>query len=304
MNVYNDYDKYKFYFGDGIEGCCQSAMQVDFCSAFKEIGCKKIAIMEEDRLWTEGFFEGFPSLGIAPVDTLVKDKYDIDVVYFGKFKADETMFLPMFELIKKSGAEGVFVVSSWVTDTVSVAKQWPESACKDMPLQLYAGMCNGHAFWDATGGKCLGSFNFYNEAEIPLTSKTIPIIRKFKENGVYLALNSYSSYSLPLMIKGAMESVGTTTDIEAIIKALETAEVEVGDGIYKFCNDRIPPYFHYRVTCDPKNPANIMKKYYSTPVCQWSLNGEMVPLYPPEVAEWDKYKSPNELRKEAGWSGY
>jgi hypothetical protein len=85
---------------------------------------------------------------------------------------------------------------------------------------------------------------------------------------------------------------------------LETTEVEVADGIYKMCGERIPPFFHYRISCDPHSPRELLLKYMSVPICQWSLNGEMVPLWPPEVAEWDKYKSPNELRKEAGWTGY
>ena len=90
---------------------------------------------------------------------------------------------------------------------------------------------------------------------------------------------------------------------------MEEVKVPFPMGTLNFQSERIKPFFHSRVMCAPRDPY---KAYpgFAWAMCQFHQDGEQVMLVAPDwslaapYAHPEKYKTPAELRKEAGWPGY
>ena len=115
-------------------------------------------------------------------DKMAKDDFGIDVVYSKPVAARTGMWLPVLDEISKSGAEMIYMVSSWFTDTEVLTKQWADSPAKDIQLYLYGGVAQTHDFWQMTGGKALGVLTA--SYETPITDVNMAFVKKANARGI------------------------------------------------------------------------------------------------------------------------
>ena len=85
------------------------------------------------------------------------------------------------------------------------------------------------------------------EADIPYTDKTLPFLKELRKRGAGLLSGTFGSADMPWILKAAVEKTGNTKDIDALIKALETVEVQNYSWRWKFDKNHDPvkgyPYF-------------------------------------------------------------
>jgi len=284
IKVYKEYDKYKFYFNP--YGVTTSTQYWVYEHMHPELvgdvmGVKKVALLIEDAMWTTPHRKGIP--GLYPTLKEALEKQGFDVVFYSEISAGEKMFLPIFEKIAASDAELIILTSAYV-DTVTFAKQWAESPAKDIPILFGTGACNWKAFWNLTGGACLGTLTWEPEVDAPITEKTLKFIQAMREKGVGLHTGTWAAYDLVYALKAACEKAGTTEDVEAIIKALEEIEIVGVKGTVKFDDwHRIPT------------------GAYVTPIGQFQEDGKLIVVWPEWLREKtnpeDHYKTLEELRK-------
>lgn len=126
--------KYKFFFrvysktGDTYDPKLQNWKMFPHV-----IGTKKMALIIEDIGWTQPYLKGTPGKH-PPLKEYYEEK-GIKIVYYGKSAIGEKMFLPTFEKIAASGADTIHWITGY-TDTNPMAKQWAESAAKDLDLKF------------------------------------------------------------------------------------------------------------------------------------------------------------------------
>ncbi len=306
--ILKDYDKYKCVFNDFNMAPGHYAWASEVFALVRDvIGAKKIALLIENGGWALPFREGMEKYNLPSWADMAEEEFGLNVVYYEAVPIRVGMPLPIFEAAARSGAECIFYVSSWASDTLTFAKQWCESSAKDIPVVLYGGPSQTYDFWAMTGGKCLGILGMFTEAEIPFTSKTIPLLRKADARGIPLQSNALDAYDDIYFLKAAIEKAGTTDDVEAIIKAMEEVEIEGVTGRMKIVGERVAPWFHSRLMSNVDNPRELVEGYSFSAYVQFRQDGEVSVLWPPRLGEFahpEEYKAPSELRKEAGWPGY
>ena len=316
--VMSDYNTYKFCFRDfDPEDGHYSTIPILF-AIFKEVvGANKIAWLWEDLAWTKLWRNGIPEMNLPKWTDYAKQTYGLETVYDKGTRPKMGMYLPVLEGIANSGAQVIFFCSSWFTDTDVFAKQWAESSAKDIPVCFYGGTSQTYDFWDLTGGKCLGVISPFYEKQDPVAPDGIKWLQKCDEKGIPVQSNVIFAYADVYLIKKLIEKVGNT-NVEELIPALEGLYVEnVGpvllDGI---CGDKVSPFFHSRIDSDPKNPMSInpifLPDKFIDPIGQFQGKNNVVmlgtgykskespPRYKGEFAEPEKYKTPAQLRQEAG----
>ncbi len=259
---------------------------------------KKWALLYENMAWTLLFRNGYPVLNLPTWDKMATDDWGIDVVYSKPVAARTGMWLPILDAVAQSGAEMIFCVSSWFTDTEVLTKQWADSPAKDIQLYLYGGVGQTHDFWQMTGGKALGVLTA--SYETPITEKTMPFVDKARARGIPTQMHVHCAYDDVYLFKKAVEVAGGTDDIDKLIAAYETSEIEGPIGPCKVEMTKLPGFFHSRVAADPNNPRKLADNGMRIAMAQFQANGEMVPMYPEKYAQLDKYKTPAELRAAAG----
>ena len=259
---------------------------------------KKWALLYENMAWTLLFRNGYPPLNLPTWDQMAKDDWGIDVVYSKPVAARTGMWLPILDAVSKSGAEMIFCVSSWFTDTEVLTKQWADSPAKDIQLYLYGGVGQTHDFWQMTGGKALGVWTA--SYETPITEDTMAFVDKARARGIPTQMHVHCAYDDVYLFKKAVEMAGGTDDMDKLIAAYEQAEIRGPIGRYKVEMAKKPGFFHSRVAANPDNPRQLADDPMMIGMAQFQANGEMVPMYPPKFAQLDRYKSPAQLRAEAG----
>jgi len=259
---------------------------------------KKWALLYENMAWTLLFRNGYPPLNLPTWDQMAIDDWGIDVVYSKPVAARTGMWLPILDAVSKSGAEMIFCVSSWFTDTEVLTKQWADSPAKDIQLYLYGGVGQTHDFWQMTGGKALGAFTA--SYETPITDKTMEFVNKARARGIPTQMHVHCAYDDVYLFKKAVEMAGGTDDMDKLIAAFEQAEIRGPIGRVKVDMTKKPGFFHSRVAADPDNPRKLANDPMMIAMAQFQANGEMIPMYPPKYAQLDKYKTPAQLRSEAG----
>jgi branched-chain amino acid transport system substrate-binding protein len=281
------YDKYKFFFRPYPKTGDNYDPKIKFWTLFTEvIGTKKLALVIEDIGWTQPYFTGMPGK-YPPLKDFFEEK-GLKVVYFSKSAIGEKMFLPILEKVAASGADTFYWVCGY-SDSTTMAKQWAESAAKNIDLVGQSGACSYAAFWNMTGGAALGWVSTWPEVRIPFTQRSLPFLNELNKRGGGLTASTYGAYDGPWIIKAAVEKVGNAKDIEALIKALETVEVKRGFWTWKFdkCHDPVKGY-----------------PYHPYILGQFQENGDYVAVFSDDVK---KIANPNkkfirvkELREKAG----
>jgi len=280
------YDKYKFFFrvysktGDSFD-----PKLTNWNLFQKVIGTKKMALVIEDIGWTQPYIKGVEGKH-PPLKEFYEEK-GMKIVYYGKSAVGEKMFLPIFEKIAASGADTIHWITGY-SDTITMAKQWAESAAKDLDMVAFSGACSYAAFWKMTGGASLGWVSLDPEVPIPFTDKTSPFLKELKNRGAGVVSSAYGAYDGPWIIKAAVEKVGHTNDVGALIKALESVEVKHGFWAWKFdaCHDPLKGF-----------------PYFPTIFGQFQKDGNYVCVFPEELRKManpkEKYVHVKELRAKA-----
>ena len=298
--VVDNYEKYKFCFRDwDPEPAHYSWLENIMGGLFKKvIKAKKLAFLWEDLAWTQMWRKGIDYLKLPTWEEVAKQKYGIEVVYSKPVKPRGTMYLPILQEIAMKKADVIWFVSSWFTDTEVYAKQWADSAAKNIPTYLYGGVAQTHDYWRMTGGKSLGMITGFYEGDIPYTPKTLPFIALGKKLNIPLQIHVHIAYADIYHFKAAIEKAGGTDDIEKLIKAMEEVESVYSLGKMKYETRRIKPFFHSRVLADPNNPYSMYPGYYLLAIAQFQKEGKVTWLVDENgKAQPQNYKTPASLRK-------
>lgn len=308
LKVIEDYEKYKFFFRSlpSDPEMNYKVTKVFFDIAKDVIGAKKVALLLEDAAWTKCAREGctyntkFGTVGSKAMKDWVKEEYGLEVVYISNLAVGEKNFLPILETAAARGAEFIFVLSSWYTDTTTLTKQWASSSARNIPIAFFGGTAQWMTAWNLTGGASLGTIVMtYDYEAIPLANpNTAGVIKKLHERGISLDTSTHYAYSEMMRVKEAMEKVGNPEDIDAVIKAMEELEFKnhtIHRAEYMFFGYKNPNFHSY--TGGP------------TMIAQFQCNGKPVYIVPSDVlakggyveesqkVQPDAYKSPAELRK-------
>lgn len=291
QKISDNYSTYKFFFRmclNSIDSAIVFAVQ-ESSAIMKQQGLTKIAWIVEDANYTTVHREGGVGLPSMPDQWKAKG---IDVVYQTKVDTTEKMFLPIFEKIAASGAQYIHFTGSYV-DVTTLIKQWATSAAKDIPIDTFgAGASPLAGFWGSTSGACLGTMVNGPEGSYPITDKTAQFTKDLHDKyGVGSTWMSPSTYDTVSIIKAAIEKVGNTSDVESLIKAMETIELPVGIyGKVAFSTEQ-----GFRM-----HTSKIGYPYYSVFIGQWQGEGNVVVIYPDDLAKkfnpGKGYVSPKDLR--------
>jgi ABC-type branched-subunit amino acid transport system substrate-binding protein len=266
--------------------------------ALKGFAPKKWAILYENLAWTLLFRNGAPDYKLTSWDQMAKDDDGINVVYSKPISARTGMYLPLLDAISKSGADMIFVVSSWFTDTEVFTKQWADSPAKDIEIYLYGGVNQTHDFWQLTGGKCLGALTA--SYETPITDVNMAFVTKARAKGIPVQMSVNCAYDDIYLFKKAVEDAGGTDNMDKLINSFETVSWDGTLGNEHVEMTKVPGFFHSRAAADPNNPKKIIPGAMGIGMAQFQANGEMVPMYPEKYAQLDKYLTPAQLRAAAG----
>jgi branched-chain amino acid transport system substrate-binding protein len=289
--VADQYAKYKFYFRTFIDSIVYISYLIDIGNYMASKTGKRAALIMEDALWEKPFVDGVPGK-YKPL----KDEYadrGIQVVYIARPGTSEKMYLPMLQQLADTKPD--FIVSPWAySDDIVFAKQWAQSAAKDIPLFITGAASTIPGFWGMTGGACLGLCTSNYGVKAAITEKTIPFVDELKSKyNTTPGWTTYGAVDSIYFLQAAMQKTGNDK-VEDLIKALEQVEITGISGILKYEPS------HTLLMHTATNP-----KGYTGPQIQYQLNGEMVVFYPPDVAERTNkpgkgFIHVKELRKMAG----
>ncbi|HQK28312.1 MAG TPA: ABC transporter substrate-binding protein [Smithellaceae bacterium] len=241
----------------------------------KDLGVKKIAILWEDLAWTTEWRKGIDYINLPTWEKLA-ESVGLKVVYSKAVKPRGTMYMPILQEIANKKADLIFFVSSWFTDTDAFAKQWADSAAKDIYVSLYGGVAQTRAFWSMTGGKALGIFSSFTDLDVPVTSKTLPLMEKAIKRNIPMQIHVHIAYADIYHFKAAIEAAGGTNDIKKLIKAMEEVETEYSLGKMKYETQKVKPYYHSRMRVNPKDPYKTFPGYYYQLLVQFQEGGKVV----------------------------
>ena len=266
QRVSDDYEKYKYSFRSfPLNYTVTSELMLGEVIAIgKYTGFTKIALL----------FDDFP-MGkaiAAGLSTSLPD-YGFEVVYNSTYSFGVTDFTSYFGAIEASGAE---IVVPWIlTEGGPFVKEWYD---RQSPFVVWGNLGAAQTLdsWNLTGGKCeyVSFSGFPVIAGYPLTNRTLPtrqaFIQRWGEVPYILGFMEYDA--LRFILADAIKRAGTT-ETEAVIKALESTNVETSSArhfVFTSSHD---------VMVELVSPNNPSDEYFRTYCFQWQ-NGTQVPMYP------------------------
>jgi branched-chain amino acid transport system substrate-binding protein len=247
--VGKDYEKYKFFFRGFSNMYTQYTQALNLWEVYKDVvKAKKVALIIEDIAYTKTMITGKKDPhGYPPYKEFLESK-GFEVVLLTQVAAQEKMFLPTFELVAKSGAE-LMVWAGAYANHQTVAKQWQESAAKDVDIISFSGASGYKNFMAMTNGGGLGWIAQFPEINIPYTSDSLPFLKKLEAKGVGLMVSTYIGYDGPFLFKEAIEKIKNPKDMLGIIKFLETTPVKRAFWSWQFDKYHDPIYGYPYFTC-------------------------------------------------------
>lgn len=270
QRVLDDYDKYKYYFSmvgnatAGVYGFIDS-----FLTLRNYTGLSKVAYLDQDvslKDWRDSLLESLSENGF-------------EVVYQNSATWTTTDFTSYFAAMEASGAEILF---PWVFGGagVTLVKEWCD---RQSPFVIWGTVdwAQYDYFWDLTEGKCeYVSFTGVPAiAGYPLTNESVPTreayIQRWQKPPTSAGVVAYDfvRFILPDAIKRA-----GTTETEALIKALETTNVETSTARHFVFTSS------HGILYGLPEPGKPNMDYVLVCLFQWQ-NGTQVPVYPKEIME-------------------
>jgi branched-chain amino acid transport system substrate-binding protein len=276
QRVLDNYDRYKYFFRVfAINSTSYTHLLVNSVLALGNYtGFTKVAILVLDS----------PDMkSEAAIVNSSLYKYGFDIVYNGAVSASVTDFTSYFAAIEASGAQ-ILVPIILTPSGVPFVKEYAD---RQSPFVVWGSLPSGAAdpkSWELTGGKCeyVSSNVLPVVAGYPLTSKTLPTRESFIQRwGTLPGESGVASYDVVrFILPDAIKRAGTT-ETEAVIKALETTNVETSMArhfVFSSAHDNILS------VAEPNKPANPSEEHVVYMFFQWQ-NGTQVPVYPKEIIE-------------------
>ncbi len=289
MRVAGNYDRYKYYFRvGGLNSTAMSALMLDYSISVASLtGFKKVATL---------FQEGPTSTVMQSVLNKSLPKYGLEIVYPGHLPASVTDFTSYFAAIEEAGAE--ILIPGIVTQAgVPFVKEWHD---RQSPVIVWGllGLAQDSDFMELTEGKCdTVSFSGLPAlAGYPLTNKSVAtrdaIVNRWGQMPIGPAVSAYDI--VRFILPDAVERAGTI-ETEAVIKALETTQVETSMArhfAFTANHDVLIELFGR----DGKIPDHVVYCVF-----QWQ-NGKQVIMYPDQlrIEAGSVYKYPS---WKGPWSG-
>jgi ABC-type branched-subunit amino acid transport system substrate-binding protein len=331
--IYDDPEHYGHCFQGGPNEL-HYAMSVPriFSILFHGLNRTKIAILFEGldwtKVWRPAALGGSKVPGYEWVPDFVEGfkSYNIEVVYAKAISPKEPNYYPILEAIKNAGAQLILVISSWFTNTETFVSQWVGSAAKDLDVYLWAGLNTQEAFWTATLYKCLGVMTGFLEPTPEMVPAGWPreqwfeYYNKSKRLGVPITGNGILAYYHLFQFKKAVEKVGGLENMTAVIKALEDTEIPTALGKFAFIKEKVRYFWHTSAAVNLTDLSQIAYGWTTPTYAQWQYDTVKktwkvvyltdtynYPWYSKEanyVVRADLYKTPAQIRHEAGWPGY
>ena len=272
QRVLDNYDKYKYYFrlgcnaSSGISGMCDSLRTVGNYTGFN-----KVAMLIEDiTLWSQV---------AAGMKNLLPD-YGFEVVYYNMFPPGTTDFTSYYAAIENSGAQ-LLCPLVVLPSCYSLVKEYAD---RESPFVMWGGivLAQESRFWELTDGKCESvSFVGYPiTAGYPLTNKTLPTREAYMQRwGEIPEMTATNVYDLVrFILPDAIKRAGTT-ETEAVIKTLETANIETSSARHSVFTSSHDGFVG---AAGPNMPSADYMLYC---LFQWQANSTQVPVYPKQIME-------------------
>jgi len=269
QRVIDDYEKYKYYFrgGPGNETHAYYG-NIDGLLAVREYtGFSKIAF-----LW----YDDATSRALLSAVSNAIEQEGFEIVYSNHFPPDTIDFTSYFAAIEASGAE---IISYFGGNGVLLVNEWYN---RQMPAVLwgYSTLAQEIDFWELTEGRCdtVSTYGYAITAGYPLTSKTLPTRQAYLDRwGELPNLGAAIAYDIVrFVLPDALERAGTT-QVDAVIEALETVDVETSSArhfVYTSSHDIMAG----ENINDPRESYSVISGF------QWQ-NGTMQPIYPRSLKE-------------------
>ena len=274
QRVIDNYERYKYFFkfGGTNQTTSTAGLLGDILALANYTGFTKIAFLGHD----------FPAIW-QTADSLANSlpKHGLNLVYSKIIPVTTTDFTSYFAAVEAAGAE-ILVPSILNQAFVSLVKEWYD---RQSPCIIYGALAHADKsdFWDMTEGKCEYVSFASVPVEYPLTNYTIPTRTAYLQRwGTVPSSSAVAAYDgIRFILPDALRRAGTT-ETEALIKTLETTDVETS----------LARHFVFTSSHDlmvggdsPNNPA---EDYVLVAVFQWQANKTQVLV------------KPEQLMKEAG----
>ena len=236
---------------------------------------KKIAFLWEDLAWTLEWRKGISYINLPTWEKMAKDN-GMEIVYSKLVKPRGTLYFPILQQIAASKPDMILYISSWFTDVESFAKQWSESAAKDILVSTYGGVAQTKDFWKMTGGKALGIITSFTDFDDPITPQTLPLMANAKKRNIPMQQHVHLAYADIQHIKNAVEYAKGTTDVKMLIKGMEEVTTPYSLGKMKYETRKVKPFYHSIVRVDPKDPFKTYPGHLYQPIGQYQKGGKFV----------------------------
>jgi branched-chain amino acid transport system substrate-binding protein len=284
QRVLDDYDRYKYFFG--THAANNTVIRHNIVNSLITLknytGFTKLALLFQD-------FPDFKETASYLSSTL--PQYGFDIVYSGTALPSATDFTSQFAQIEESKAQILW--ASIVTQAdIFLINEWYE---RQSPFIIYGILPNiaKSNCWNLTQGKC--EYTSTNVLPVvvgyPWTNKSLSTRAAFTQRwGNPLSDASVVAYDTVRFILFDAIKRAETTETEAVIKALETTDVETSIARHFVFT---PSHITRWSFAEPNNPETLNEDYAIIMSSQWQ-NGTQVPMYPQEIMkeEGATYKYP------------
>ncbi len=270
QRVLDNYDKYKYFFRPGPNASSAIDGQFDSLQTLKNYtGFTKVALLVEDVPFFTQMAGGLKTL---------LPEYSFDVVYNNKFPPGTTDFTSYFAAIEASGAQilSPLVVSQ---SCYSLVKEYSD---RESPFVMWGfiGLAAENDFWELTNGKCeyITFDGLPIVAGYPLTNKTLLTREAYMQRWgeIPSGVATYYYDVVRFILSDAIKRAGTT-ETQAVIKALETTDIETSTArhfVFTSSHDG------FVGAAGPNVPS---ADYLLVCLFQYQANNTQVPVYPTQI---------------------